>query len=141
MAVRISLGGRRLQNAFCILTRGGADGSSWLSHHRSLFSLRHAVFEPELEGSPRGCYICKDNRIFDTDIVGSPLLRRAWVMQERMLATRILHSAVQQIYWECLSMQVFKVHPRGLYQASNIIEKTRSPQDFKLQGRGKVFRL
>ena len=31
----------------------------------------------------------------------APLHRRAWVFQEQVLAPRILHFNVDQLYWEC----------------------------------------
>ncbi|KAH7389382.1 heterokaryon incompatibility protein-domain-containing protein [Phaeosphaeria sp. MPI-PUGE-AT-0046c] len=34
-----------------------------------------------------------------------PLLRRAWVFQERLLSTRIIHFTNYQVIWECKSMQ------------------------------------
>jgi hypothetical protein len=34
-----------------------------------------------------------------------PLLRRAWVFQERLLSTRVIHFTDYQVVWECRSMQ------------------------------------
>ncbi|KAF2264851.1 HET-domain-containing protein, partial [Lojkania enalia] len=33
----------------------------------------------------------------------SPLSRRAWALQERLLSTRVLHFGNDEIFWECLS--------------------------------------
>lgn len=35
--------------------------------------------------------------------IGGPLSKRAWVLQERLLARRILHFGKQQIMWQCKS--------------------------------------
>jgi hypothetical protein len=36
----------------------------------------------------------------------TPLAERAWVLQERLLAPRILHFARQQLFWECSELPV-----------------------------------
>ncbi|KAK5737917.1 hypothetical protein LTR17_006357 [Elasticomyces elasticus] len=37
----------------------------------------------------------------ETELDGSPLNRRGWVFQERLLSRRIIHFAASQVYWEC----------------------------------------
>lgn len=32
---------------------------------------------------------------------GSPLLRRGWVVQEKLLSTRVIYMGAPQLYWEC----------------------------------------
>lgn len=46
------------------------------------------------------------------DIESGPVNQRAWVFQERMLATRVLHFTHRQVYWECNSSTASEVHPR-----------------------------
>jgi Heterokaryon incompatibility protein (HET) len=36
-------------------------------------------------------------------VLGSPLLKRAWVLQETLLSRRTVHFSSKQIYWECRS--------------------------------------
>jgi len=40
---------------------------------------------------------------FQENVDAAPLNRRAWVLQERYLATRTVHFAENQIYWQCPS--------------------------------------
>lgn len=44
----------------------------------------------------------------------SPLNRRAWVMQERLLAPRALHFTNEQLCWECRSRRANELFPCGI---------------------------
>jgi hypothetical protein len=46
-------------------------------------------------------YISDDIDDFDEDVGKAKLNTRAWVMQESVLAKRIIHFSAKQIYWEC----------------------------------------
>jgi hypothetical protein len=48
------------------------------------------------------------------EIENAPLNQRAWVVQERLLAPRILHFNSQQIYWECRTCRASETLPKGL---------------------------
>lgn len=66
-------------------------GAFYLPKHKEDF--------PELE------YVCFENT-WDHDVEGrsSALSSRAWVVQERFLAPRIVHFGLKQVHWECLSI-------------------------------------
>lgn len=40
-----------------------------------------------------------------------PLVRRAWVLQERLLAPRVLHFGKGQVFWECRQVQCCETNP------------------------------
>ena len=44
-------------------------------------------------------------------LLNQPLLRRAWVMQERLLATRIVHFARPELIWECRTTAATESYP------------------------------
>ncbi|KAH7094250.1 heterokaryon incompatibility protein-domain-containing protein [Paraphoma chrysanthemicola] len=48
------------------------------------------------------------------EIERSRLNHRAWVLQERMLAPRVLHFARNQILWECRTKEKCETYPHGL---------------------------
>ncbi|MCJ1390280.1 hypothetical protein MMC18_003138 [Xylographa bjoerkii] len=48
----------------------------------------------------------------------APLSRRAWVLQERLLSTRILHYGKEEMYWECLTCST---------RESSVEEHTETP--------------
>jgi hypothetical protein len=44
----------------------------------------------------------------------SPLLRRGWVMQERLLAPRTLHFTKAELFWECHSVNSCETYPDSI---------------------------
>jgi hypothetical protein len=46
-------------------------------------------------------YICAHMDDFENDVEQAGLNKRAWVMQERVLAKRTIHFSANQTYWEC----------------------------------------
>lgn len=56
--------------------------------------------EPEKPPATVSSYIIFHNRWME-DVLDAPLNRRGWVVQERLLAPRVLHFSAQQVSWEC----------------------------------------
>ncbi len=56
-----------------------------------------------------GNYICEEDLTWERDIYRSPLLMRAWVLQERLLAKRTLHFTSRQLYFECPETMVSEI--------------------------------
>lgn len=44
----------------------------------------------------------------------SPLCRRAWVTQERLLSPKIMHFGHNQIWWECRELCASETYPQGI---------------------------
>lgn len=42
-----------------------------------------------------------------------PLIRRAWVLQERLISPRMIHFGQDQIYWECHQLHACETYPWG----------------------------
>lgn len=60
--------------------------------------VKPMTFEQEREG-------------WKTLFTREPLLKRGWVVQERLLATRVLHFGTQQVFWECNESRCCETHP------------------------------
>jgi hypothetical protein len=53
------------------------------------------------DASGKQFYISTDVDDFDNDVGKAQLNKRAWVMQEGVLARRAIHFSANQVYWEC----------------------------------------
>jgi hypothetical protein len=76
----------------------------------------------EWTGMAPGYYDCFDASIWWREVSGSPLLRRAWVIQERLLAPRVVHFGAHQIFWECNALKACELYPSGLLQEGDDLE-------------------
>jgi hypothetical protein len=95
------------ENAFLtIAATGGRDGSySLLDRSTDVFLDNYVVTLPcGPDDSDKGSMFFRPRICPDIDqpcIDASPLNRRAWVTQERILSRRILHYTLGMVYWEC----------------------------------------
>ena len=64
------------------------------------------------EAFPQNTYIIVENEIeWRKSFMNQPLLRRAWVMQERLLATRVIHFTNSELIWECRTTTATESYP------------------------------
>ncbi|KAL8851782.1 MAG: hypothetical protein Q9221_003296 [Calogaya cf. arnoldii] len=63
----------------------------------------------------------------------APLAQRAWVVQERLLAPRVLHFAETQLYWECNEFQACESWPEGMPQEDYTHIDLKANNPFSLQ--------
>ena len=86
-------------NCWCNIAATSGGGLS--TRPAGMFSLRDPrVVEPILISEPHSneeC-TCYDEKRWSNFVRQSPLNRRAWVCQERLLSPRILHFGVDEIY-------------------------------------------
>jgi hypothetical protein len=60
-----------------------------------------------------GTYYFTEKSFWERGVTDSPLCRRAWVLQERVLAPRTIHFG-EQLFFECQKCQACETFPRGL---------------------------
>jgi hypothetical protein len=60
-----------------------------------------------------GCSLVSDD-LWTARVDHTPLNKRAWVLQERILSSRILHFDSDQLFWECQELQACEWFPFGL---------------------------
>lgn len=63
-----------------------------------------------------GCFTSEMLSPKDEDV---PLMRRAWVIQERFLSPRTLHFTKNQVFWVCRSLTACEVWPGGIPRPQN----------------------
>ncbi len=99
------------QNALCNIGANKArDGNDGLFSERGLFNIRPCVTESrwchsKLLPIPRTMVVnLTSSSEWDKNSGSSPLLKRAWVVQEQILSRRMLHFGKDQMSWECLEL-------------------------------------
>ena len=61
-----------------------------------------------------GSYSIVEEDFARDELLGNPINRRGWVLQERLLSHRIIHFGAQQVFWECRQLLACETFPEGL---------------------------
>ena len=92
-------------HSFCNLAACvGQDSYSGLLNARSSFASHTCVIEANINGESDTRFQVSNRDSFYTEVQQCYLESRAWVLQEILLAPRILYFAPQKLYWECASL-------------------------------------
>ena len=117
------------QGALCNLAAtGSADGNGGLFHDRNVNMLSRCIVETEWPESSfqrfrkqrdwgkntRRLYEVRSDMFWRMELERAPLLQRAWVLQERLLAPRVVHFGARQVLWECFELEACQTYPDGL---------------------------
>jgi hypothetical protein len=93
------------KNALCnIAATAAPDGRAGCFQERSALLARTCRVNIESPPGPpttSGVYDLIEPGFWESGINNAPLLKRAWVLQERTLAPRIIHFGQRQLFWEC----------------------------------------
>jgi hypothetical protein len=63
---------------------------------------------------PAGEYRLYSESYWTRSVDNAPVNSRAWVLQERLLAPRILHFSQSEIFWECQCLKASEAFPLGM---------------------------
>ena len=101
-------------NSYCTIAAAASADS-----YQGLFRQRttHFLYPCEVPIpwlNSKGTYQLVDYHFWCSQIQDQPLHRRGWVVQERLLAPRVLHFSSQQLIWECRELDAAEKYPRGL---------------------------
>jgi hypothetical protein len=105
------------QHAICNIAATGAVDST-----KGLFFDKNLHLPRPCKVSIRGCQATTDTEtvyIVDPNfwygrLEEAPLIQRAWVVQERLLAKRVLHFNQDQLYWECQQTSACEIFPAAM---------------------------
>jgi hypothetical protein len=75
----------------------------------------------------KGSYLCVPSNLWQKYVEEAPLSNRAWVIQERLLAPRILHFGANQLFWECREHQDYESRLQGVDVDMNVALKRLDP--------------
>ncbi|PMD34738.1 HET-domain-containing protein [Hyaloscypha variabilis F] len=105
------------QHAICnIAATGAVDSTEGLFFDKNLFAIRPCKVSIPVRNSVaefKNVYVM-DYDFWDDRIGRAPLIRRGWVVQERLLARRVLHSNRDQLYWECRERSACEIFPNAI---------------------------
>lgn len=113
---------------FNLAATGSADGQGGLFHDRNVNMVPRCIVEidwpknfiqklrkpPERGKSTKGFYEVRSDGFWRRELERAPLVQRAWVLQERLLAPRVVHFGARQVLWECLELEACETYPNGL---------------------------
>lgn len=63
---------------------------------------------------PSGKYILYNHRYAASSFEGMPLLKRGWVVQELILAPRLLYLCATEMFWQCREVLASETYPDGI---------------------------
>ncbi|PMD42244.1 HET-domain-containing protein [Hyaloscypha variabilis F] len=113
-----ALMGEIYKNCFCNLAATSSSNSQGgIFVERDLNMIRPfnlAIMEKSLDGgiTHQGRYYVYDAGLWGSHVETAPLNRRGWVLQERILAPRVVHFS-NYISWECKSLAASEITPTG----------------------------
>ena len=102
-------------HALCNIAASGAydsDGGCFMGRDASAAS--GSVFESSWNDMENNTFHIAQKWLWDEVVEDAPLYRRAWVLQERLLAPRILHFGRTQLAFECRELRACETFPIGL---------------------------
>jgi hypothetical protein len=89
------------QHSWCnIVTSKASNGNEGCFTKRTRFAVQQCRVLSQWDSWPARHYYLKNNTMWDR-IENNPLNKRGWVMQESILAPRILHFSSDQVLWQC----------------------------------------
>lgn len=100
-------------------TAAGHDASCFPERDVSL--VQPCIIKSAWDDCENHEYNLYHNDMMDATFKDLPLMKRAWVVQELLLAPRIVHLTGNQLFWECYELTACETYPGGL--PPNIHEK------------------
>ncbi|OCL11268.1 HET-domain-containing protein [Glonium stellatum] len=108
------------RNSYCnIAAADSSDSTGGLFRNREAYHVLPARYQGEGQ-SPmfrNEVWRIVSEDLWNCQLLQTPIYKRGWVFQERMLAPRILHFAKHQIFWDCAEVSACETLPSGLPQA------------------------
>ncbi|CZR62120.1 uncharacterized protein PAC_12017 [Phialocephala subalpina] len=125
-----SMMGRVYQNGYCNIaaTKSTAADKGFLVPETPRIQLPKPAcyFQSAWNDKANFHWVLHDSKNLDHLLAG-PLLGRGWVVQERLMAPRVLHFASKQLYWECHQQDACEIYPQGVPNRLSVILPSPAP--------------
>ena len=126
--------GKIYSHAMINIAATGANDSNNRLNHTKANDASVALFTWSAESAHK--YIAVDDPMAWPDsFMNEPLLKRGWVMQERLLATRVIHFTGPELLWECRTLAASESYPVQLPKSLRRIHDSRN-QLWQTTGQG-----
>lgn len=107
--------GKVYENSYCnIAILDAFDSEQGCFSHRDPLLVPRITVQTDWNNALNGSYDLYPQDFWESHVDRSPLSRRAWVVQERILAPRTLYYGEKQILWECLELDACETYPEGV---------------------------
>jgi hypothetical protein len=112
---------------FNIAATSAKNGYEGLYRERNVQDVELCKFEAEWTSTP-GVHTLISRKLWQTQIEGSPLRKRSWVLQEMYLSRRNIHFGKTQVFWECRQASACEMLPTG---CSYLVDNSSKLSPFK----------
>jgi hypothetical protein len=96
-----------------IAASASSDGQRGLFHRRDPLAAASCIINPSWPNWEREPLVCYDKVDTHSELHRSVLNERAWVLQERLLASRAVNFTEKQIWWTCRIITASESYPNG----------------------------
>ncbi|KAK0334054.1 hypothetical protein LTR87_010473 [Friedmanniomyces endolithicus] len=104
-------------NSCCNLAAANSEnGTEGFFRHRRATAVPPSTTRVKFAGRDMKAKVIRSD-FWSGELLAEPLYRRAWVVQERLLAPRTLHFGKNQVFWQCLSTTACESMPGGVPRA------------------------
>ncbi|KAF2727333.1 HET-domain-containing protein [Polyplosphaeria fusca] len=112
------MGGIYKRSSLCVAATSAEDCHEGLFFERDAYMLQpiraYTQWPFHDESVPKAWYNCFLQAPYNNNIMGSHLNTRGWVVQERLLPSRVLHCSKKELVWECNEMIASETFPQGI---------------------------
>ena len=91
-----------------------ADSEAGCFADRSTSMVKPCTVQSAWVDCHNNSYLLYYDNFWEDAFADMPLMKRAWVVQELLLAPRILHLGGTQLFWECYELKACETYPEGV---------------------------